>query len=160
MAIDKLAILRYYNDLPVLLKQMRAKDKAELMNTAVALGTMPKSLLYHMIDNSIEPKSAFYGNKLLLCAGQSVLSGQPDPLIGDIWLFSTKWVDKYPLAYTKACKALLDIERRRFKHGVYILTSSEYPGAMRINEIIGLHKQDVSVDMNCVKYYLYYAEGL
>lgn len=160
MAIDKLAILRYYNDLPVLLKQMRAKDKAELRNTAIAIGTTPKSLLYHMIDTSIEPKSAFYGNKLLLCAGQSVLKGQPDPLIGDIWLFSTKWADKYPLAYTKACKRLLDIERKRFKHGVYILTSSEYPEAMRINEIIGLHQQGASVDINGVRYYLYFAEGL
>lgn len=160
MAINKLAILRYYNDLPVLLKQMRAKDKAELMNAAVASGTTPKSLLYHMIDTSIEPESAFYGNKLLFCCGQRALAGQPDRQIGDIWLLSTKWADKYPIAYTKACKAVLDKERKRFKHGVYILTSSEYPEAMRISEIIGLHKQDVSADINTVRYYLYFAEGL
>lgn len=160
MGTDKLAILRYYNDLPVLLKNIREKDLQELNTVAIAIKTTAKSLLMHMIDKSIEPKSAFYGEKLLLCAGQRVLTGQPDRQIGDIWLFSTKWADKYPLAYTKACKCLLDIERKRFKHGVYIMTSSEYPEAMRINEMIGLHRQDASADINGVRFYVYFAEGL
>lgn len=160
MEIDKLAILRYYNDLPTLLKNIRKKDLKELNTVAGAIKATPKSLLMRMIDNSIEPKSVFYGERLLLCAGQRVMVGQPDNQIGDIWLFSTKWADKYPLAYTKACKRLLDIERKRFKHGVYIMTSSEYPEAMRINEIIGLHKQNASADINGVRFYVYYAEGL
>ena len=145
MGTDKLVILRYYNDLPVLLKNIREKDLRELNTVAIAIKTTAKSLLMHMIDKSIEPKSAFYGEKLLLCAGQRVLTGQPD---------------KYPLAYTKACKRLLDIERKRFKHGVYIMTSSEYPEAMRINEMIGLHIQDASADINGVRFYVYFAEGL
>ena len=160
MEIDKLAILRYYNDLPTLLKNIRKKDLNELNTVAGAIKAMPKSLLMRMIDNSIEPKSVFYGERLLLCAGQRVMVGQPDNQIGDIWLFSTKWADKYPLAYTKACKRLLDIERKRFKHGVYIMTSSEYPEAMRLNEIIGLHRQDASADINGVRFYVYFAEGL
>lgn len=160
MEIDKLAILRYYNDLPTLLKNIRKKDLNELNTVAGAIKATPKSLLMRMIDNSIEPKSVFYGERLLLCAGQRVMVGQPDNQIGDIWLFSTKWADKYPLAYTKACKRLLDIERKRFKHGVYIMTSSEYPEAMRLNEIIGLHRQDASADINGVRFYVYFAEGL
>ena len=160
METDKLAILRYYNDLPTLLKNIRKKDLNELNIVAGATKATPKSLLKRMIDNSIEPKSVFYGERLLLCAGQRVMVGQPDNQIGDIWLFSTKWADKYPLAYTKACKRLLDIERKRFKHGVYILTSSEYPEAMRLNEIIGLHRQDASADINGVRFYVYFAEGL
>lgn len=160
METDKLAILRYYNDLPTLLKNIRKKDLKELNTVAGAIKATPKSLLMRMIDNSIEPKSVFYGERLLLCAGQRVLEGQPDHQIGDIWLFSTKWADKYPLAYTKACKRLLDIERRRFRHGVYIMTSSEYPEAMRLNEIIGLHRQDASADINGVRFYVYFAEGL
>lgn len=160
MEIDKLAILRYYNDLPTLLKNIRKKDLKELNTVAGAIKATPKSLLMRMIDNSIEPKSVFYGERLLLCAGQRVLEGQLDNQIGDIWLFSTKWADKYPLAYIKACKRLLDIERRRFGHGVYIMTSSEYPEAMRLNEIIGLHRQDASADINGVRFYVYFAEGL
>ena len=160
METDKLAILRYYNDLQTLLKNIRKKDLNELNTVAGATNATPKSLLMRMIDNSIEPKSVFYGERLLLCAGQRVMVGQPDNQIGDIWLFSTKWADKYPLAYTKACKRLLDIERKRFKHGVYILTSSEYPEAMRLNEIIGLHRQDASADINGVRFYVYFAEGL
>ena len=160
METDKLAILRYYNDLQTLLKNIRKKDLNELNTVAGATNATPKSLLMRMIDNSIEPKSVFYGERLLLCAGQRVMVGQPDNQIGDIWLFSTKWADKYPLAYTKACKRLLDIERKRFRHGVYILTSSEYPEAMRLNEMIGLHRQDASVDINGVRFYVYFAEGL
>ena len=160
METDKLAILRYYNDLQTLLKNIRKKDLNELNTVAGATNATPKSLLMRMIDNSIEPKSVFYGERLLLCAGQRVMVGQPDNQIGDIWLFSTKWADKYPLAYTKACKRLLDIERKRFRHGVYILTSSEYPEAMRLNEIIGLHRQDASADINGVRFYVYFAEGL
>ena len=160
METDKLAILRYYNDLPTLLKNIRKKDLNELNTVAGATNATPKSLLMRMIDNSIEPKSVFYGERLLLCAGQRVMVGQPDNQIGDIWLFSTKWADKYPLAYIKACERLLDIERKRFRHGVYILTSSEYPEAMRLNEIIGLHRQDASADINGVRFYVYFAEGL
>ena len=160
METDKLAILRYYNDLPTLLKNIRKKDLNELNTVAGATKATPKSLLMRMIDNSIEPKSVFYGERLLLCAGQRVMVGQPDNQIGDIWLFSTNWADKYPLAYIKACKRLLDIERKRFRHGVYILTSSEYPEAMRLNEIIGLHRQDASADINGVRFYVYFAEGL
>ena len=160
METDKLAILRYYNDLQTLLKNIRKKDLNELNTVAGATNATPKSLLMRMIDNSIEPKSVFYGERLLLCAGQRVMVGQPDNQIGDIWLFSTKWADKYPLAYTKACKRLLDIERKRFRHGVYILTSSEYPEAMRLNEMIGLHRQDASADINGVRFYVYFAEGL
>ena len=61
METDKLAILRYYNDLPTLLKNIRNKDLNELNTVAGATNATPKSLLMRMIDNSIEPKSVFYG---------------------------------------------------------------------------------------------------
>ena len=50
MGTDKLAILRYYNDLPVLLKNIREKDLRELNTVAIAIKTTAKSLLMHMID--------------------------------------------------------------------------------------------------------------
>ena len=40
------------------------------------------------------------------------------------------------------------------------MTSSEYPEAMRINEMIGLHRQDAYTDINGVRFYVYFAEGL
>lgn len=131
-------ILPYYDDARDLLPHIRRKDYLELKAAGRELRMRTKSLLRYIAQNSVEAVSVFYGKYLLACAGVF-----PEPKhneAGSLWLLSTTWADKFPVAYYKACLMLRKRGLERFPAGLYTTTAENYTKALKLNERLGFRK--------------------
>jgi hypothetical protein len=156
MVDNRLAILPYYNDKAKLLKDLRKEDRKELNAAAKHCGIKPHLVINSCVDKAVENWSIFYDTCLLGCAG--VGKHPLDEQKGGVWLFSTKYANKYPKSYVKAVKWLINRALEVFPAGVYTATDAEYTTALKLNKILGFEKLENSVIIGGRETFIYFKE--